>query len=140
MKITCLIYSIFLVLSVSCSKSNSPPKHIIYIRETPIEVELANTPQKREVGLMYRKSLDADKGMLFVYDKVQIVYFWMKNTSIPLSIAYINSSGLITEINDLEPFSLKVDRSSNPVLYALEVNRGFFKRNGIKVGDSVRFP
>ena len=89
---------------------------------------------------MYRKSLDADKGMLFVYDKVQIVYFWMKNTSIPLSIAYINNSGLITEINDLEPFSLKVDRSSNPVLYALEVNRGFFKRNGIKVGDSVRFP
>ena len=140
MKITNLIYCLILVLGVSCAKDNSPPKHVLYVRGIPIEVELANTPQKRQLGLMYRKSLDANKGMLFVYDKEQIVAFWMKNTSIPLSIAYINSSGLITEINDLESFSLQVDRSSYSVLYALEVNQGFFKKNGIKVGDTVRFP
>ena len=101
---------------------------------------MANTPEKRQLGLMGRVSLNEDRGMLFVFEKEQYVSFWMKNTSIPLSIAFINKSSYIEEIYDLEPFSLNKIRASTPVLYALEVNQGYFKKNGINVGDFVEFP
>jgi uncharacterized membrane protein (UPF0127 family) len=80
--------------------------------------------------------------MLFVYEVEQYLSFWMKNTSIPLSIAFIDSKGRITDILDMKPFDDEQPNyvSSGPVMYALEVNQGFFDERGVKVGDHAELP
>ena len=83
---------------------------------------------------MFRKSLDDGKGMLFVFDRDEQLAFWMKNTSIPLSLAYIASDGTIRQIVDLEPQSLATVQAERSVRYALEVPRGWFDRAGVRVG------
>lgn len=105
-----------------------------------LKVELAVTADEREKGLMFRKALGEDEGMLFVFDSDQQLAFWMKNTSIPLSIAYIASDGTIREIHGLEPFSLDAVKAGRSVRYALEVNRGWFDRAGLKEGDRLSLP
>ena len=94
------------------------------------------TPKKMAKGLMNKKNkLKSNEGMLFVYKKPQIASMWMKNTYIPLSVAYMDGSGKIINIYDMVPLSKISVCSDRPALYALEVNRGWFKRNNIKVGD-----
>jgi uncharacterized membrane protein (UPF0127 family) len=103
-------------------------------------VELARTPEERARGLMFRKSLPENRGMLFVYREDQHLSFWMKNTEIPLSIAFISKDGTIREIRNMEPFSLASVESKNAVRYALEVPQGNFSRLGIKPGDRFEIP
>lgn len=110
------------------------------VGDTSLWVELADTPDLRERGLMHRESLDEDAGMLFVFNDEEQRVFWMKNTSIPLSIAYISADGTINEIHDMVPFSLEPVRSRFPAAYALEVNRGWFERRGVSVGDRITLP
>jgi uncharacterized membrane protein (UPF0127 family) len=100
-------------------------------------VEVADTEQKRETGLMYRKSLDPDAGMIFVWQQPVLDSFWMKNTDIPLSLAFIGANGSIQEIQDMAPQTETLHTPIQPYLYALEVNQGFFSRNGIVPGDRV---
>jgi uncharacterized membrane protein (UPF0127 family) len=84
---------------------------------------------------MYRESLKDGEGMLFVFDRDKLASFWMKNTFIPLSIAYIKSDGSILEIHHMRPEDLSLVRSSLSVRYALEVPQGWFDRAGIGPGD-----
>jgi uncharacterized membrane protein (UPF0127 family) len=100
-------------------------------------VEIARTNEQRSQGLMHRTKLDDGKGMLFVFDRDDIVSFWMKNTLIPLSIAFISSDGRIMEIRDMEPESLAPVHSSRSVRYALEVPQGWFSRVNLGVGDRL---
>ena len=102
-----------------------------------VEVELAQTDEQRSTGLMYRTSLEDGKGMLFVFSEDQVLSFWMKNTLIPLSIAYIAYDGTIADIRDMHPNNTSTVTSSRSVRYALEVPQGWFDRAGIKVGDKV---
>jgi uncharacterized membrane protein (UPF0127 family) len=102
-----------------------------------LQVELALSAEEQAQGLMYRESLDDGQGMLFVFDRDKPASFWMKNTFVPLSIAYINSDGTILEIHDMRPEDLSLVRSSRSVRYALEVPRGWFDRAGIGPGDRV---
>ncbi len=102
--------------------------------------EIARTPEEREKGLMFRKDLPDGKGMLFVFEVDERLAFWMKNTLVPLSIAYISSDGTIREILDMEPRSLAPVPSQFSVRYALEVPRGWFGRAGVRVGDRVVLP
>ena len=81
--------------------------------------------------------LPENEGMLFIYRREEILSFWMKNTTIPLSIAFIDKKGIITEIRDMKPLGMDSIRSAKPAQYALEVNRGWFTKNGIKVGSKV---
>lgn len=104
----------------------------------PISVEIAIDDKQRAQGLMNRKSLEDGKGMIFVFDRDQIMSFWMKNTLIPLSIAFISSDGRILEIHDMEPFDLNSTHSKRSARYALEVPQGWFSRAGISVGDHLR--
>jgi len=99
--------------------------------------EIARTETERERGLMHRSSLAEGKGMLFVFDKDDRLAFWMKNTTLPLSIAYVASDGTIRQLSDLEPLSLATVQSERSVRYALEVPRGWFERAGVRVGDKV---
>jgi len=102
-----------------------------------IKAEIARTNAQREQGLMYRKIVKDGEGMLFVFEKDEPLSFWMKNTLVPLSIAYISSDGRILEIYDMAPGNLNPVQSSRSVRYALEVPQGWFGRAGIVPGDSI---
>jgi len=102
-----------------------------------LSLEIAETPQEQEVGLMYRKTLDENVGMLFVYPRPTLLSFWMKNTTIPLDVAFIDDAGIIGEIHELSPRSLEHVVSQVPYKYALEVNRMWFDKHGYAVGSRI---
>ncbi len=105
-----------------------------------LTVELATTSAARGRGLMGREELAEDRGMLFVFPADTEARFWMKDTSIPLSIAFIAADGMILDVQEMEPFSTELHRPPQPYRYALEVNQGWFGRNGFEAGDSVEVP
>ncbi len=110
------------------------------IRGHTLQVELARTEAEQARGLMYRKSLPADRGMLFVYPSARQVYYWMKNTFIPLSIAFIGDDRRIINMADMPPNnSTRTFASHGPCRYVLEVNQGWFKEHGVQPGDIVTF-
>lgn len=112
---------------------------LLSIGEHDIDAEIANTPQARERGLMYRQSLCPDCGMLFVFAKAGRPSFWMKNTLLPLSVAFITTDGFILNIEEMQPNTINIHRSrGGNALYALEMNSGWFARNGIRQGDQVQ--
>ena len=110
------------------------------IKGKTTKVEVARTEKEKERGLMFRERMGKNEGMLFVYEREERLSFWMKNTRLPLSIAFIDKGGKIVDIQDMEPFSLETHISAHPATYALEMNRGWFAREGIKVGDFVKIP
>jgi hypothetical protein len=105
-----------------------------------IYVEVVETYEKRQQGLMFRDKLEEDHGMLFVFPDEAHLSFWMKDTKIPLSIAFIKADGWIAQIESMEPNSLKTHNSETRVRYALEMNDGWFKENNIRVGDKIKIP
>ncbi|MDR0761285.1 MAG: DUF192 domain-containing protein [Treponema sp.] len=107
-------------------------------RLIPIHTELARTDDERARGLMNRPSLPDGEGMLFIFEREQIVSFWMKNTVIPLSIAFIRTDGRIIEIRDMQALDVASVSSTRSVRYALEVPQGWFARAGIAAGDYLR--
>lgn len=107
-------------------------KYEIFIDSYKIKVELAVTQKQRQKGLMYRETLPENEGMLFVFPEEQIQSFWMKNTPIPLDVAFFDSDGYLLEIQSMQPYSEKIHQSSEPAKYALEMNKGWFKKNNIK--------
>lgn len=104
-----------------------------------IRVEIADDADERQRGLMYRESLEEDQGMLFVYPEQRTLGFWMRNTLIPLDIAYIDREGRIVDIQQMEPQTTETHDSAAPAMYALEMNQGWFEANGIRVGDLIEF-
>lgn len=102
-----------------------------------LRVELARSDEEKTRGLMFRKQLGADRGMLFVYETEGRWAMWMKNTYVALSVAFIDRDGRIINIEDMEPLTEDSHQAIGPAKYALEVNRGWFRRRGIKPGDKV---
>ncbi len=107
------------------------------IRNHELRAEVANTEGARRQGLMFRDRLGERTGMIFLYPQAEVTAMWMKNTRIPLSVAFIDGSGRILNIEDMVPFSEDAHGSRGPAAYALEVNRGWFSKRGIKAGDRV---
>lgn len=105
----------------------------------PISVEIADTPALRETGLMHRDSLPANHGMLFVYADEQMRSFWMRNTKIPLDIAFIDRNGSIVNIEQMEAQTDENTISTAPAMYALEMSLGWFEANGVGIGDRLEF-
>lgn len=105
-----------------------------------IEVETADDDAERAQGLMFRESLGENCGMIFVFDEEEPLSFWMRNTLVPLSIAYIDADGGIVSIHDMEPLDETSVPSESPAQYALEVNQGFFEENSVEAGDEVELP
>ncbi|HUV07444.1 MAG TPA: DUF192 domain-containing protein [Spirochaetia bacterium] len=129
---------VFLVLLVSCSVSRE--KIDLTVGGETFRVEVVRTPEDQARGLMFRKSLGEREGMLFVYPKDRRLSFWMKNTGIPLSIAFISRDGRIIQIEHLKPFDLTAVRSEISVRYALEVLEGTFENLKVEKGDRIIFP
>lgn len=110
------------------------------IGEHRLALEVVSTPDAMRTGLMFRDHLERDAGMLFVYPRAQPLGFWMRNTRLPLSIAFLDPDGTIRNIEDMAPFDEKtLHRSRGDAQYAIETNRGWFKERGIGPGAKVRF-
>jgi uncharacterized membrane protein (UPF0127 family) len=100
-----------------------------------LRLEVAATEQDRETGLMNRKSLDADSGMIFVWPTETHDSFWMENTLIPLTVAFLGQDGTVQETQDMAPMTTTLHTPALPYYYAIEANQGFFAANGIAAGD-----
>ena len=150
-----------LLLSIGCEKEN-PPTPIqttpqkptvqpatgqaqpplktiqLYLGAAELTAEIADENHERQMGMMHRTTMADKEAMLFVFPRPHRTGFWMKNTIVPLSIAYIDPASRVMEIYDLEPGNTQpVESISARVKYALEVNQGWFKRNGIKAGTVI---
>ncbi len=102
-----------------------------------IRAEVALTPEQRATGLMYRREMAAHEGMLFVFEQAAPQCFWMKNTLLPLSIAFLADNGTVVNIADMKPQTLDSHCSAKPVRYALEMNQGWFAKRGIQTGAKL---
>jgi uncharacterized membrane protein (UPF0127 family) len=108
-------------------------------KPVPVAVELATTPDARQLGLMYRESLDPGRGMLFIFPRSAPQSFWMRNTKIPLDIVFIDDAGKIVRLHArTTPFSEDSLPSGAPVRFVLEVPGGYCEQNGVHEGDTVR--
>ena len=137
-----ILFGIILVFPVNPAQSCpfELPTVQVVVKGHDLTIELATTPEARSCGLSLRDSLPENRGMLFVYAEPEILTFWMKNTRMPLSIAFIDTAGRVVSIQKMNPFPLTtVYASPVPALYALEVNQGWFEENGVGVGDVVEF-
>ena len=102
-----------------------------------IRAEVASTEAQREQGLMFRRELPKNNGMRFVFDRPARSCMWMKNTALPLSVAFIDANGTILNIEKMEPFTLDSHCSKGWIRYALEMNKNWFAKNGIKAGSKI---
>ena len=127
----------FIQKSILESAITNPSREIL-IGDRRISVEVAENEMSRNMGMMFRRDLEADRGMLFIFEDSAPRRFWMKNTFVPLSIAYISEEGKIINISDMSPLSESGVWSSGPAKYALEMNKGWFSRNKIYPGAFVK--
>jgi hypothetical protein len=103
---------------------------------TPLQAEIASTPEEKRSGLMFRQELPPNQGMLFTYNKPQQVSFWMANTAIPLDVGFFTADGKLQEVRSMKPFDLtSVVSKQNNIQYALEVNRGWFEHHCGHLGN-----
>jgi uncharacterized protein len=139
------VKSIFLLIGLLVPQLLAAGPHFekrkIKLNKTVLQVEIADTPEKSAQGLMYRKSLAEDQGMLFVFKDVVQRHFWMKNTFVPLSIGFFDENRALVDIQDMEPVKSEMETSpptydsAKPAKYCLEVSRGWFGKHNIKIGD-----
>ena len=145
MKLIFLFYFFVIILGHNKAYTNDTALQRLQIGHKIIQVEVADTKKKRTRGLMYRKSLPKDQGMLFVFPSSERLSFWMKNTYIPLSIGFFNTKRELLEVQEMQPESVllveprKTYRSRLPAKYALEMNKGWFSKNKIKPGAIFKY-
>ncbi|RZL08630.1 MAG: DUF192 domain-containing protein [Rubrivivax sp.] len=105
-----------------------------------IKAEVAQTPQEHQIGLMSRTSMGANEGMIFVFPRAVQQCFWMKNTLIPLSIAFLEDDGTVVNLDEMQANTESPHCSAKPVRYVLEMNKGWFNKHSVKPGDKIRGP
>jgi uncharacterized protein len=133
-----LIFALGTCLAQEVAQPPLPTVELRLENGRKITAEVADETIERAMGLMFRESLAPDSGMLFVMPRAERTSFWMKNTRIPLSIAFLNKAGIILEIHDLEPFNEKPVASTFPgIAYALEMEKGWFEKVGVMPGERV---
>ena len=108
--------------------------------EHQIQVYVARSREERAMGLMHRREMPEDEGMLFMCEERAVLKFWMKDTPLPLSIAFLEEDGTILKIADLQPHDLESESSEQPVRFVLEVNQGWFDQRGIGPGMRIAGP
>ncbi len=113
------------------------PEVTLSIKGHKLTAEVAATDNSRMTGLMHRRMMPENRGMLFVFAYSQPQSFWMMNTYLPLSIAYVDEQGVIVNITDMKPLTTDPHPSAKPAMYALEMNQGWFAKRGIKAGARI---
>jgi uncharacterized membrane protein (UPF0127 family) len=119
-------------------RAQSLPQVPLTVGTAKLQAEVAATPGQREIGLMHRFSLAPDHGMIFVFPAPEPLGFWMRNTYIALSIAYLDANGVILNIEDMAPQDDTTHWSRGPAQYALEMRKGWFGERGVRAGDRVQ--
>ncbi len=105
-----------------------------------IDTQLAQTPEQRQIGLMWRKDLPQNEGMLFIFEQATVQCFWMRNTLTALTAAFVEDDGTIVNLADMKPQSDDSHCSAKPVRFVLEMNQGWFKKRGIQAGFKLTGP
>jgi hypothetical protein len=116
------------------------PRVILQAGMFQIEAQVASTPAQREIGLMFRQDMATHEGMLFVFEQPQKQCFWMKNTLLPLTAAFVEEDGTIVNLADMKPQSTESHCSDKPVRFVLEMNQGWFTKRNIKKGFKLKGP
>ena len=124
--------SLSLLLFVASAQAQEPLR--LRIQGHELHAEYAQTVAQRERGLMGRRELAVDSGMLFRFDELRRHCLWMKDTPLPLSAAFFDEAGLLVDVIDLEPFNTEIRCSKRPARYALEMNQGWFDERGVELG------
>ncbi|MCF6336257.1 MAG: DUF192 domain-containing protein [Spirochaetales bacterium] len=137
-RISIFIAMVFIILFSGCSDKKETVS--ITVGKNTYQVEVARTREEQTEGLMFRESIKPNEGMIFIYNEDRKLSFWMKNTFIPLSIAYISKDGIIKEIYSMNPESLIPVKSIHSVRYAMELPLGAFEKSGAGVGDTIILP
>ena len=135
-RMSALVSSLLLAGTQSATAQMLPVKRLTAGMHV-ITAEIAANDAARTKGLMFRESLEPNHGMLFVFERANVQCFWMKNTKIPLSIAFIKANGIITNIADMAPMTENSHCSTEPVLYTLEMEEGWFAKHGVSAGKSI---
>lgn len=133
-----IVFGLFACNKPQESGQKSASTYDISIGKAVLNAKIMITPQERARGLMFVKSIPENFGMIFVAERPEKASFWMKNTEIPLDLGFFDSNGFLTEVKSLYPFNLdSVQSSRSDILYCVETNAGWFKKNNIKAGDSL---
>jgi uncharacterized protein len=142
-----LMFGAFAFTSLSFAQNNSPmapqpPLPTIKVKAGMFVVtaEVAKEPGERSMGLMFRQTMEPDHGMLFVFDRSDVHCFWMRNTLLPLTIAWLSDDGTIVSMADMKPKTEDNNCPTAPAKFALEMNQGWFKKKGLKVGSKLKSP
>ena len=133
----CLLAPTWSSPSVQGEPQSGLPRVLLQAGLYQIDAQVASTDNQREVGLMYRPQMPQQEGMLFVFEQSSPQCFWMKNTILPLSAAFIESDGTIVNIEDMKPQTTDSHCSKKPVRYVLEMNQGWFTKKGLKAGSKL---
>jgi len=131
------LIAILIAVTAQLARADPLITYPLRIKKHEIRAEVAHTEQARLRGLMFRDRLAENSGMIFLYPRAEVSAMWMKNTGIALSVAFVDAGGRILNIAEMEPYSLDAHASSGAAAYALEMNRGWFSKRGIKAGDRI---
>jgi uncharacterized membrane protein (UPF0127 family) len=130
-----------LIFSLNASAQEAPQMNLQRVKLTAgmhlIDAQVALTPEQRQIGLMFRKEMPQQEGMIFVFEQPSQQCFWMKNTLLPLTAAFVADDGTIVNLADMKPQTTDPHCSAQPVRYVLEMNKGWFAKKGIKAGSKL---
>jgi uncharacterized membrane protein (UPF0127 family) len=136
------VASVALALFAACAAAQDGPQKLPTIKLNTgmhvMQVEVAQSQEERSIGLMFRKTMPTNDGMLFIFERPSQQCFWMKNTLLPLSVAFIADDGSIVNIEDMKPQTLDSHCSTQPVRFVLEMNDGWFAKRGVKPGSKIQ--
>jgi uncharacterized protein len=137
-----ILSSIFLVIASFASYAQTPQAHlqraVLSLGMFQIDAQIAQTPEERQIGLMFRAQMPQAEGMIFIFEEPSKQCFWMKNTILPLTAAFIADDGTILNLADMKPQTTETHCSAKPVRFVLEMNQGWFAKKGIKAGGKLR--
>jgi len=136
-RLNSLLISLCVLFFVTSAWADTLPQVQLQIGMHIVKAEVAANNESRMQGLMFRKNLEKNQGMLFVFDSSDLHAMWMKNTPLPLSVAFIDEKGVILNIEEMKPFTDAIHAATKPAKYALEMNSGWFNQKGIKAGDII---
>ena len=133
-----------LALSLLSASAQEPQTNLPRVKLSAgmhqIDAQVAQTMEQRSTGLMHRKEMPQHEGMLFVFEQPTKQCFWMKNTLLPLAIAFVADDGTVVNIDEMKPQTLESHCSDRPVRYVLEMNTGWFAKKGVKAGTRLSGP
>ena len=139
-----ILISVFITIASFASYAQTPQTHLqratLLVGMFQIDAQIAQTPEERQIGLMFRVQMPQAEGMIFIFEEPSKQCFWMKNTILPLTAAFVSDDGTIVNLADMKPQTTETHCSAKPVRFVLEMNQGWFVKKGINAGSKLKGP